>query len=911
MKTEDSRKAATPFKNLFSQPAKADSPTASTEELVDIRDVVDDFFLTDQGALVAILRFTPVIQTTQVSAEQFATHFTQAIKSLPDNALIQIVQMPLPSRVDALTDRYAEQAWRWKTQKAEAEGAGKLKDRQDFRYYDSRFVAASAIGADILVIGVNAPRRESYLVITKEVNKIVGPVTDDDVRKQADLLQIQVDQTLAIFQSVGISLEQLSLEDALGVLWYAYNPDQGSSVLREKFLERYTHLIDHGTSAIPSTGGISAADLEAIRHAPKDHLKRVLAPRKAFLDHKNGDRIEFHRKTLSLYFVNDYEINIPQISRLLGQGNRFAHQLVLSYFIDSPAPDVVARQARKASTAQKALQEVTQRLGGTPSYKRSDQVGALEEARYGSETEKDVLKWLQLYLCLISDTDQVEQDRIDFEATLQAVGLRYVPADFYGLEVWKTTLPLGRRYLNYEARNVRARDLAGLNPVTALSEFDPGGQFLGYTPVSRASLMPVAIRRERGSVIRPGEAIVGAPGSGKSFTLKYWMTNWAGFGEKIFVIDPKGEFLNITQKLGGTVIELLGGGGFNLLQFDRVDARRGERRAQALTEMIWEDNLASLTSLYERLKGNNVFVTGVEHRHLMNAMTAAMKHNAMDPKDGTTWGKNKIFLADVYNALISDLFEEDPDTINVMKQILEPYATREGHYYALFNTPVSLDFSNDINTIVFGTSQFSADPKFNFLAYHFALKIAAQHAIRSFVTNQGKYTPYHIVIDEASQILVTPTIVGAMAKMMSLFQTYGISLHLAFQDMNAITHADTLSRGAVIGSGNTLSSVIPTYWLFKQEMNSARVAGEALNLNPQEVAELPQLGIGECILAFTGEKKIPIVIEVPEIFHDMFRTDPDKMQALVQEMLDDEAVSAPVAANEVEQYEEKLSGIFG
>jgi len=43
----------------------------------------------------------------------------------------------------------------------------------------------------------------------------------------------------------------------------------------------------------------------------------------------------------------------------------------------------------------------------------------------------------------------------------------------------------------------------------------------------------------------------------------------------------------------------------------------------------------------------------------------------------------------------------------------------------------------------------------------------------------------------------------------------------------------------------------------------------------------------------------------------MFRTDPDKMQALVQEMLDDEAVSAPVAANEVEQYEEKLSGIFG
>jgi len=296
---------------------------------------------------------------------------------------------------------------------------------------------------------------------------------------------------------------------------------------------------------------------------------------------------------------------------------------------------------------------------------------------------------------------------------------------------------------------------------------------------------------------------------------------------------------------------------------------------------------------------------------LMNAMTAAMKHNAMDPKDGTTWGKNKIFLADVYNALISDLFEEDPDTINVMKQILEPYATREGHYYALFNTPVSLDFSNDINTIVFGTSQFSADPKFNFLAYHFALKIAAQHAIRSFVTNQGKYTPYHIVIDEASQILVTPTIVGAMAKMMSLFQTYGISLHLAFQDMNAITHADTLSRGAVIGSGNTLSSVIPTYWLFKQEMNSARVAGEALNLNPQEVAELPQLGIGECILAFTGEKKIPIVIEVPEIFHDMFRTDPDKMQALVQEMLDDEAVSAPVAANEVEQYEEKLSGIFG
>ena len=902
--------------NLFSQPVRSPGyDIAPSEELVNACDIIDSrFFLTDYGSLVAILRVMPVIRTTLSSGEDFVSNFVEIVKNLPAKSTVQFVQMPFPSRVEGLTDRYANTAHSWLTKNNQAELDG---DQEKIVYYNSRLFLANVIGINILDTSSASPRRESFLVLSKDATKIIGQSSPEHIQKAAETFQIEVDQMLAVCQSFNLQIEQMPIEDCLDVLWYAYNPDQGASALRERALERFMNLFERGHSDIPASSGLSEKNITEILMDPAHNLKPGLAPRQVSLEDVEESRIAFPGKTLTPYMVVDYRSIVPSISRLLGDGNRFASKLVISFFVASPSADEIARDTRKASTAKQAVEAVKERLGGTlPSYKTSEEVATIEAARYGAETQKDVIKFLTMYLCLISNESEEHEDRVDFEAILKSLNVNYIPGKWISRSVWQSCIPLGKNYLDreVEGRNVRAADISGLNPVTSLSEFDPGGDFLGFTPVTQSNLMPVAVVRKRGSVIRPGEAIIGAPGSGKSFTLKNWTSNWTALGERIFIIDPKAEFMEITQKIGGEVIELLGGGGFNLFQFDKVEAPMSSKRGKALTDMIWEDNLASLISLYARVKGDNSTSSGVENAILMNALSQAMQECDMDPHDGSTWGKNKIFLTDVYHTLSSpESFQDNPEIIKMMLKTLEPYGTKNGHYFAMFNTPVNLEFTNDINTIVFGTSQFAADPKLNFLAYHFALKMASQHSLRSFVMDEGQYTPYHIVIDEASQILVNASIVGAVAKMLSLFQTYGISLHMAFQDMNAIANADSLTRGTSSGSSNTLSSLIPAYWLFKQEPNSAKAAGQLLNLSTEEVQWLTKQGIGQCILVFTGEKRIPIIIKGPDELDDLFRTDPDRMKKIVQSMMDGQEEQADISAGPAieETGSNEYEDIFG
>jgi hypothetical protein len=136
---------------------------------------------------------------------------------------------------------------------------------------------------------------------------------------------------------------------------------------------------------------------------------------------------------------------------------------------------------------------------------------------------------------------------------------------------------------------------------------------------------------------------------------------------------------------------------------------------------------------------------------------------------------------------------------------------------------------------------------------------------------------------------------------------------MAFQDMNAIANADSLTRGTSSGSSNTLSSLIPAYWLFKQESSSAKAAGQLLNLSPEEVQWLTKQGIGQCILVFTGEKRIPIIIKAPDELEDLFRTDPDRMKKIVQSMMDgqDEHVDIGVGLAMEEAGEDEYEDIFG
>jgi hypothetical protein len=182
----------------------------------------------------------------------------------------------------------------------------------------------------------------------------------------------------------------------------------------------------------------------------------------------------------------------------------------------------------------------------------------------------------------------------------------------------------------------------------------------------------------------------------------------------------------------------------------------------------------------------------------------------------------------------------------------------------------------------FGITQFSQDMTSKALSYHFALRVAYQSAVKAFLV--GEVTePVHIIIDEASQMLINGEIVSSIVEMLSLLNTYNISVHLAFQDMAAIQRADSFGLSEAARTTNTLQGMLSTFYLFKQPPASAEISGRVLNLSQDVSGAIPALRTGQCLLAFSGAPiHIPLQIIVPQQLKAMFDTRPEAQKARME-----------------------------
>jgi hypothetical protein len=326
--------------------------------------------------------------------------------------------------------------------------------------------------------------------------------------------------------------------------------------------------------------------------------------------------------------------------------------------------------------------------------------------------------------------------------------------------------------------------------------------------------------------------------------------------------------------------------GFNLLQFEPLPATPGSDLGASISQLVFEENLAALVALYGLAKGRGSWVSGVERNLLTNALKGAMQNAGMDPKNASTWLPNRVFLSDVYAFLTGEAQAEDREILHSMAQVLEQYAAKTGQFFERYNTPNDFTLDGDLVTATFGLSQLNPDTTGRAIAAHFAMRLAVNRAVRAFLLSKEPI-PYHIVIDEASQLLTSPALVSSVVSMLSLLSAYGISVHLAFQTMEAISRADEMAEGVEGASSlNTLSGVIPAYWLFHQEPASAQACARLLDLPPEEARFLVRNRVGEAILVFPKSSlRIPLVIRVPEAFHPLFATDPASMRAQIEQAL--------------------------
>jgi len=881
---------------------RGSAQVGATEHLVDLAGLRDYALLTEAGDLVVMLEMQPFVLTTGATPQAVGEMFARAIDAMPEGGTWQIVQLPGTQSVEAYTDRLAAFAHGWLGGLEQAQQDGK---EDELRWAQRRMALPATLGVMLLEqagLADLALRRTLIVLSQSAVACRRLPATAPEWQKPLDALQRQILDVTGGLRDAGFALRQLSVQEMIETLWHTYNPgamrDGGLIAERQR---RFAEILDQGQPLSLEKSLLTESEIvRAMQESLEDPaaLKRLVAP--SSWEELDDAIIINGNKATSTYYVDNFTYDrMPALARILGE---FAGRLHVALYVHAPERAEVVQLARKSSVVRQASDMVRGAYGQVQDYKSAQEINATEDLRARAEMGLQTPRYLGLYLTLFaSSKDALEEMRPKFESHLRNQGVRFICARWQQDAAFRSVIPFSTRHHRYEDRNLTPDNFAMLCPCTGATYFEPKGFLHGFLrppPGTLTSEAPLVLDRlQGGNAPGASEALIGSPRSGKSVTLKNLALTWLAHGHKVIVIDPKMEYGGLAEWIGGEVVPLAGAGGsgFNLFHFEPMQG--DDPRVQELAANTFADNLNALLTLYAFLKDSaRPAVTGPERSILTRALRIAMEHKGMQSRDASTWKPDRLLLADVYAVLAQELRREDPTTVGLITATLREHATPSGQYYALYNTPRHMNLNADLTVIHFGLSGVQVAGFERALAQHFALRIAASQALRGF-TQGRKLCPLHIILDEASQVLVDEHMVSTVVKMLSTLPAFGVTLHLAFQDAHALVKADRFGHtgGGGTQSVNTLMGVLGTYWLFYQSPSSAREIGERMELSRGEVAELSRLRVGEALLVLPDQEHIPVQVIVPPPWLPGFESDMHSMQRNLER-----AVGSEVLLEEVQ-----------
>lgn len=119
---------------------------------------------------------------------------------------------------------------------------------------------------------------------------------------------------------------------------------------------------------------------------------------------------------------------------------------------------------------------------------------------------------------------------------------------------YKSAIPVGRNYLMDTYRNFNTGSVVACFPFYNAEMIHPNGVYLG---INQSTGSPIFIDLfDRDFVENSNATIFGASGSGKTVTASAFLFRNTLRGTRSVVVDPEGEWVNLTHDLDGVVVEL-------------------------------------------------------------------------------------------------------------------------------------------------------------------------------------------------------------------------------------------------------------------------------------------------------------------------------------------------------------------
>jgi type IV secretory pathway VirB4 component len=539
-------------------------------------------------------------------------------------------------------------------------------------------------------------------------------------------------------------------------------------------------------------------------------------------------------------FIHTYPTSVED--NWLREVLRFQQALDVSFYIQ-PLPIKPFLRKMRQQAAQDEAAVLKEREDGMLADAKREQRWQ-DTVQFIEAVEQDITKPFQVMVALtIRARSKEELDRIteELERRLNVVTTRKV--NHRHKEGFMTTLPLMKNELadSRTMRPMHTQGLMSMFPFTSSELTHESGVLVG---VNQITASPIILNRFMQPTIQsPNTAILGATGSGKSFFAKLEMLRWSYLGVPTIVLDPSGEYQQLTHALGGSNINI------NLDSHEVINPLDFSSAVRSGHNALRE-KIASMVELLRLMmaseEAGGIGIDPYTRQLFENALQETYRRfgylaDDVSTQMGATSDQMPI-LSDVWQMLARiQKTNRNPQVQERLQPLLAAMQSfvGDGHLAPLFDQKTTIDLRSHFINFSYASLPRQYLPMAMFLVLEFLRT--------SFFTPEQQNSGVNrlLYVDEAQILMSHPATAHFLEYTARTCRKYGIGLTVMTQNVAVFALNDDGTENKV-GTGILAACSIKV--LLKQEPSETDAIKRVFKLTPGELSRLISAAAGEGLL---------------------------------------------------------------
>jgi len=523
----------------------------------------------------------------------------------------------------------------------------------------------------------------------------------------------------------------------------------------------------------------------------------------------------------------------------------FDHSMNVSMFMyPTSSVDVLSDLRRKIAEMEATLtSQVEEGLETDPKVK-----AALEDAlSVQEELAKGMERFFQvgLYVTLTSeDVKELSEASKRLVTALNSILILPKAATLQMEEGFKSSIPIGQDQLLI-TRNMDTTSLASTFPFTSAMLAQDKGVMYGINQQNGSIII-----FDRYSLENANEVVFGKSGAGKSYLIKLEAMRQYMFGTEIIIIDPEGEYSELTKVMAGEEVTFSPSSAIKINPFDLSGLYEEGENELGL-------KILSLHGLLKIVMGE----LDSSHDALLDRALVETYRQKGITTDPATQKKQPPLMEDIYKVLLG---MEDEISQNLALR-LEKFI--KGSLSGLFNQQSNFDITNPFTV-------------FNIKALEEELRPIAMHIVLDFVWTKVRKTfkKRLLVLDEAWYLMKYADSASFVYSVAKRSRKYYLALTTATQDVQDFLSTD---YGKAILSNSSIQM------LLKQSPSEVDLVTEVFYLTKGEKQLLLSANVGEGLF-FAGQNHVAMRVIAAPFEHVMITSNPQEIEKMRADKLEEE-----------------------